>query len=511
MKRNNNKMRCEKIIEKIKKNIDFKSLAFFLIVVLIFFGILVNIEYATDTYSVFTAGAKEDIIHFLGSGRFVTAFVTAIARVLLLSEGQVYIVSYIIAILCLVISLYEMNKMIQEDIKSGTISRIISLLIILNVFVIELFLFIEKGILIFSILMNVYAIKYLRSFLREKNKKDILKVLIFMFLANGSYQGTVGLFIAVSLVYIIKYSKKTKEFITNNVITAVCYAIPAILDLIIAKVFAGDRVSGKVILTESLAKVFSGTKNMIATYNIIPKYIFPIFVTLIIIAILYKVITSKQETKSKVLQLLAVCYIIVGTLVAALAPQLLQNTASIWMVPRSTYAFASLIGILMLYLFGTFKDIDVTEKTGSHSVLNLKNATITLSIIFIAIQYYNFTKIEISRYKLNEADKQVTMQIIDSINKYETETGKTITNIAIYQDKNISYTYKDIFITGDMNVKAYFPDWATKSIIKYYSQREVNFIDGNEDIATKFKENDWNTFDKEQLIFDNDTLHLCFY
>ena len=34
-----------------------------------------------------------------------------------------------------------------------------------------------------------------------------------MFLANGSYQGTVGLFVAVTLIYIIKYSKNIKDFI----------------------------------------------------------------------------------------------------------------------------------------------------------------------------------------------------------------------------------------------------------------------------------------------------------
>ena len=497
-------MNYKKIINNIKKNIDFKDLIFFSTISIIFFGVLINMEYATDTYSVFTDGARQDIIHFLGSGRFITAFATAVARILQLSELQIYIMSYAMAIIFLVISLYEINKINKEDIKNKIISKIISILLILNIFIIELFLFIEKGILIFSILMNVFAIKYIIRFLKDRNKKDILKVLLFMFLANGSYQGTVGLFVAVTLIYIIKYSKNIKDFIINNVITALCYAVPAILDLIIAKLFSGDRVSGNIILSESLSKVINSSKDMLFAYNIIPKYIFPVCIILLIIATLYKIITSKQETKNKVIQIFSICYIIISTYIVTVFPQLIQNTASIWMVPRSTYTFASLIGILMLFLYISFPDINMTSKI-------IKNLTISLSIVFIFLQFYNFTKIEISRYKLNVEDEQICMQIIDKINKYEEETGKTISNIAVYQDKNIMYTYRGLFITGDLNIKAFASDWATKAILNYYSHRSFTLVEKDENIENNFKEKNWDIFDEEQLIFIDDTLHICCY
>ena len=66
--------------------------------------------------------------------------------------------------------------------------------------------------------MNVLAIKYAIKFLETKKWKELIKVFSYMFIANGSYQGTVGLFVTLMLVYIIKYSKDFKEFIKNNII-----------------------------------------------------------------------------------------------------------------------------------------------------------------------------------------------------------------------------------------------------------------------------------------------------
>lgn len=524
-------MKSKDIIQNIKNKINkenIKDIIFFFIISIIFFGIFINMEYATDTYTVFSVGAKQDIIHFLGSGRFVTAFFTLIARILNLGETSIYLISYIMAIISLVLSLYEMKKIISKDIKSNIMSRIISVFIVMNVFIIELFLFIEKGVLILSILFNVYAVKYLIKYFETKNKKELLKVLLFMFLANGSYQGTVGLFIAISLVYIIKYSKNIKEFFINNIITAVAYIISAVVDLGIAKIFAGDRVSGNIILSESISKVLSSTKNMLQSFDILPKNVFCYSVIFIIAIILIEILTNKEKIKEnnkkknlvgKVIQILEVCYIVLGIYLVTILPQLMQNTASIWVVPRSTYTFASLLGILMLYLFINFKDNIIKncgkeeqeKKSSIAKVINLKNIIIAFSMIFIFIQYYNFQKIEMDRYELNEEDKNISLQIIESIKQYEAETENTVINIAIYNDKNIKYSYKDIKVIGDLNVRAYSADWATKSILEYYAKKQFNVVQKNEKIEEYFKNKNWDFYNEEQLVFNDNTLHLCCY
>ena len=403
------------------------------------------------------------------------------------------------ACICLIASLYELEKIIYKDVKKNVISIILSTLIILNAFIIELFMFIEKGILIASILFIILAIKHLIKYFENKDKKEILKTLVWMLLANGSYQGTVALFIAIATVYVLKYSKNIKAFVLNNVVLGICYAIPAIIDLIIGKIFAGERISGKIILSESIQKVMQGTKSMIYSYNMLPKYIFLVFLGLAIGFVVFEIIKNKSSVNTKVIQILSVIYIILGTLVATILPQLMQNTESIWMVARSTYAFSSLIGIVLLYTFINF------------NVKKAEYVIVLMSICYLCVQYKSFTEIEISRYKLNYIDKDETLNILNYIEEYENETGNKIENIAVYQDKYVTYTYKDLFVTGDLNVRAYSSDWATKGILEYYSGRKFENVEKKKELEERFEKEDWKSFSKEQLVFENNTLHICCY
>lgn len=486
-------------VKELKDSIDLKKIIIFFAITIIFFGMLINMEYATDTYSVFTIGARKNIIHFLGTGRFVTAIIIVIVRLLNLKESCIYFLSFVMACICLIASLYELEKIIYKDVKKNVISIILSTLIILNAFIIELFMFIEKGILIASILFIILAIKHLIKYFENKDKKEILKTLVWMLLANGSYQGTVALFIAIATVYVLKYSKNIKAFVLNNVVLGICYAIPAIIDLIIGKIFAGERISGKIILSESIQKVMQGTKSMMYSYNMLPKYIFLVFLGLAIGFVVFEIIKNKSSVNTKVIQILSVIYIILGTLVATILPQLMQNTESIWMVARSTYAFSSLIGIVLLYTFINF------------NVKKAEYVIVLMSICYLCVQYKSFTEIEISRYKLNYIDKEETLNILNYIEEYENETGNKIENIVVYQDKYVTYTYKDLFVTGDLNVRAYSSDWATKGILEYYSGRKFENVEKKKELEERFEKEDWKSFSKEQLVFENNTLHICCY
>ena len=66
----------------------------------------------------------------------------------------------------------------------------------------------------------------------------------------------------------------------------------------------------------------------------------------------------------------------------------MQNTESIWFVARSTYSYASLFGILVLYLFMNFKNIKNKNK----------NFVIILSLVLLIVQFERFNEIETSRY-----------------------------------------------------------------------------------------------------------------
>ena len=471
----------KKIISKIK-NINYKDLVFFALVVLAFFGILIQRENAIDTYSVFTTNAGDSAAHFIGDGRFVTAFFTLVCAKLHLGDNTIYIISTVVAFIALISSLYVFNSIIKEHIKNEWLTRALSVITILNVFIIELLLFIEKGILVTSILLNVIALKYFVNYLKEKKKKNLIITAIILILASGCYQGTLALFIALSTVFIIKYSKNFKEFLINNIWIILGYGIAGIFNLTVSKLTAGTRTSGVVELGKSIEKVFNGTIEMLKTNGILNKVALISIVILLTIFIISAIVKSD---KKKILSILQLLYIFIATYIIVVAPQFLQNTESIWMVPRSTYAFASIIGIAFIF---AFMQLEVKDK--GNTVL-----FILIAVLLFTAQYVSFSKIITDRYKLNALDKTKAEEIIFNIEEYEKQNNKTIDTI-VFNISNITYTYDGITAIGDMNVRAFSKDWSTKAILEYYSNRSF-------EIATENIENY-----KEKIEYKDNKVYL---
>lgn len=488
----------EKVKQKTKEIFTDKKLYLFTIITFLFFGVYCIIQYAPDTYGVFTNSLKQTTSHFFSCGRIVTGlFFYGLAGVLKLNNNIIYTTSYLIAIICTIASLYKLDKIFQKDIKNNAICCIASILIIINIFSIELYVYVEKGILMLSILLCVLAVEQIKKFF-EGNKKSILFAVIYMILANCCYQGTVGLFVAISLIYIIKYSKNIKDFIINNVIVSLAYGIPAIINFAIVRfIFTNTRVKGEILFIESLKKIYDGIKYMLfSSYDLLPKYLFAISVMLVFGLIIYKAIIKKGSRKIKILDVLYGLYIIAGTIFVTVAPQILQDTNSIWFVARSSYSVGALIGILLVYVTTRFE-------------INKKQIIIILACLLLATQFVYFVRYTIDNYIVNYQDKQNVIQIQKQIEKYEKETGNIVKKVAFYTDKTPSYTYPDINATGDMNLKALYKNWSETSIIYYYTGKQLEEISQDENIALKFKENDWDYYDNTQVIFLEDTMHLC--
>ena len=491
-------------MKKIKDILKDTNLYLCGIITIIFFGVFMSIQYAPDTYFAFTNTTKAVMNQFISGGRIVTAFAAGVSiGIMNLSDKMIYFLSYMLAITCTIISLYKLSNLLNKDIKNKTICLIIATLIIINPFSFELFVYIEKGIMMLSVLMCVLAVEQIEKWFSDKSWKHAIIALIYVMIATCSYQGTVGAFVAISLFYIIKYSKNIKEFLLNNVKIATIYGIPAISNFLIVKFLGSNsRVEGQIILSESIEKIVQGLKSLlINTYNILPKYVFLVAIVGTVGFITYKIIVSKEEQKrNKILKFAAIIYILAGTLVATIAPQILQNTNSIWFVARSSYPMASIIGILLMYAFYQF-DIKESEK----------NVTIAICIVFLVIQLFCFTRLAIDGYIVNYKDKQEANEIIKQIEAYEKESGNEITQIAIYYDKNTTYVHSDVKASGDINVRALCTNWASQFIINYYSGRRLEQIESNEEIKQTFNQEDWNQYDEKQIILENNTIHLCLY
>lgn len=493
----------QKVFEKLKD----KKLYYSLLITLVFFAIFLKMDFSTDTYSVLENSLTEMISHFLNAGRFVTAFWWWLVNSLHFSDGLIYLTSYIFAILCITIAIYNLIFVINKKVKNEAICILASTITIINPFTIELFLFLEKGILAFAVLLSVLAFSKFVKYL-EGDKKALKYIFIFMLIATFSYQGVIGIFIALSTIYIVCYSKNVKDFIKNNIIILLGYGIPAIINLLVIRVFySNERVNGAINISQSIQKVISGTSEMFNTYAILPKYTFGAIIAILIICAIVLLITNKKEKiTTKILKILGLAYVCLVTLAITIVPQLMQNTESIWFVPRSTYPFGAIVGIISIYILINCS----TNLKFNIKKINVINLVIgAIAIILLTLQLYNYNKIEIDHYNLNYMDKINCLKIGNEIKLYEQETGNKVTKICIYNDKNTSYTYPQIWVSKDTNITGFLPEWSIINMINYYNNRNLVQGENDPEIESSFKEQDWDDFSQNQIIFIGDTLHYC--
>ena len=502
----------EVILNKLKKillNFKNKNLYLSFFITLVFFGIFIKLDFATDTYIDFVEPARKMFYSFINSGRFITAICIGVVHVLHFSDALICFFSYSLAIICITFSIYNLYLVIHKKVENEVLCLLVSILIIINPFSIELFLFLEKGVFAFAVLLSVLAFINFTKYL-EGNKKTIKFIFLFMLIAVFSYQGVVGLFVGLSVVYIVFYSKNIKEFIKNNVIVLLGYGVPAIINLLLVRIFFNnDRVNGAIIFNESIEKVINGLKEMFQTYYIMPKNNLLIILILVtILALIMIVINKKDKIKSKILKILGLGYIALSIIGVTIVPQLMQNTANIWFVPRSTYPFGAIIGIFMMYIILNLKGINIfSNKSNTISISSL--FIMIIAVIELFIQLYSFNKIEIEHYNVNYNDKINSLVIGEEIIKYEKETGNKVTKICVYQDKYVSQTYPYLSAIKDINVSGFYPTWSVASMINYYNNINLEEIKKDNKIQEIFSEYDWNNFNKEQILFIGDTLHYC--
>lgn len=490
----------------ITKKINYKKLLWYLFIVIIFFGILFNTQYAIDTYVDFT----EDMsAHFFALGRFITGICIKIVRHFNLKEVSIYRISYLFSIIFLTMSLYEIDQIITEEIKDKAknykiIAVVLSIIVIINTYIIALIMYLENSIMMLSILCEVLAAKHFIKMLKNNKLKEIIWVLVFMFVADGCYAGTAGLFIALILPFIIKYSKNIEKFLANNLIVILSYGIPALIDVALANLNSGERIIGEHNLPESIRKILNSTDWMFKGMGVIPKYIFlGTIITSMIISIIEVIINRKGVLKKS----FSIIYSILGVYIATIAPFIVQTTDSIYIVPRVCYPIATMQGILIINLLMNIREYNYKNKIIEYIIF-------LMEVFLIISNLINFSAIIVSRYKTNEADKEVSKRIIECIDEYEETTKMKIEKICVYYDKERQYNYPGIKSPCDINEKALDNEVILTATLSYFAENGRTFswnMNQNKEIKQKFEEKNWDTFSKEQLIFDQDTLHICVY
>ena len=400
-----------------------------------------------------------------------------------------YLLSYLIAIFLSTVSIYELNKVLDKYVSNRILSNIISIAIIINPFIIELWLFIETGIMMLSILSSVEAFKYFDKYLEKYDKKYLKKSFIWMLIGLFSYQGTIALFIALSIISILN---KKKDFIKNNFIMLLIYGIPTVINYLFILLFSKKRVGGGLNLGRNIKVVIDSTMQLLDGFGLYFRGFISIILITSIILVIYYIFMDK--TKSKKNALLGMIYIIFMIYFFTILPILPQTGERIAVYPRTCYVFLSMIGILFLFI----------NKKGNYKILS------TLLIILLVGEFFTFTRLEVNRYKVNELDKEIILKIEDKVREYEKTSNIKVTKLAIYNLENSSKFYDRL--NDRINVSAVKENPSGIAIYTYYTKRRLSYTDGDDFVyELNFNNIKSNKFDLNQVVIVDDTIHWYLY
>lgn len=490
----------EKIKKKVNELLDNKILLISVLIAFILFGAFIKVEYSRCTYKMYYNPWEVEYEHFKTLGRYFLSIGWKIVSILRFSLYNTYRLSYIMAMFFIIFSLYKMEKIAEKFINNKFISMVISCLIIVNPFVIDLFIYLEKGFLVLSLFTTICAIEKTLKYFDTRKKSNLLYSILFLMISAYTYQGLATLFIAISLVTILKYSKNIIGFIKNNIIVASVFGVAMGTNYLCIKLFnTSVRIAGEKSIIGNLKVVADTLDNMIIhTYNTMPKYIFLIIFFSLFIIYLISLVTNKKKFKEKMFIVFGFIYIFIGTFIISLFPQLTLVTASVLLVPRSTFSYGAIIGIFMMFAFNKIEIKNI-----------LKIVCIIIFIVYFFIEIFWMQKIIIDHYTTNYLDNLTGKLIGESIEDYEKENGVEVKYVVYYEDANLTYSYPDMVAFGQMNQK----------VVSMYSKLLLlNYISGNNlverheknmEYEEKFKQKDWDYFNEEQLIFDGDTVHIC--
>lgn len=322
-----------------KKNVFFKCAG----LVIVFFGINLYLGFATDTYFLFANGfdyAARDM--FYRNGRIIIALFYMIHYLTSFSNETFYYISAVLSLAVLSLAIFIYCNVIGQYINSVKKNKIVvlSFISIANMCIIEYFMFIEKAGFVLAILFNVLAVMYYDRFLRTHIKKIILLMLVFESMAFLTYQGTVALFVILSLPLAYKNSAKIRDYLYNVFLIGIGYLIPALLDVLAFKVvFKSTRFKADTDYAANLSNLLTGIKNNFFkdSFNIFPPYFWLILVTIVILAaILINCIYGKKRG--------FLIHMFVTVMVTCILPGITVLQGSGWFCMRVVYPMGSLWG-----------------------------------------------------------------------------------------------------------------------------------------------------------------------
>lgn len=460
-------------------------------------------HYSTDTYRLIEMGyGKYSIEYSLNDGRIFMYIIGQIADKINVNIDVYVVILTFIAIIISCICIMLMEKILKKykNKEKIIIVSLISYVTIMNFMYLENLYFTECIVMAVSIALYILAADFLNE------GENIIKVFLLVLLGVFCYQGTINVFITFYLLFaLLKNRKINKEIIKNMCIvlgiSLISIGINMLQIKICGKIYGLEQTrTGNIseigfniiYIIENIDKI------LIQSSGLFPKYVFLIFLVSIIsvVAIWDKMKNGKLSNVENIL-LLTICAIVSSVMINVVS-------LSSFGLGRMVFSVGALIGIIYMYLYCM---TDIMEEKSI-----FKYIIISLLIIYTVINVGNTLNILISHKEANKLDEQEAVQANKFIDEYETESGSKVKYIAVSYDSNITWNYKEIKHKSLYTHRALMIWWCNVETINYFGNRKLEKITMSKQIYDEnFKGKNWDSLNKEQFVFEGDTLYYCVY
>lgn len=167
--------------------------------------------------------------------------------------------------------------------------------------------------------------------------------------------------------------------------------------------------------------------------------------------------------------------------------------------PRLSFCFFLIQGLILVSAYSICME-------SLHSAITLVGVVyLTAHLLFADFTVTN-------HFVSNMLDKVYANMVYEEIVKYETETGITVTTLAVAHDAYSPFSYEEVsYVSDQINERAL--GTAPKSLIYVVTGREFEKIDMPKAVYEQyFKDKNWDYFYlKEQLVIEGDTAYWCVF
>lgn len=501
-----------------------------LLALLLLFGGIMRVAYATDTYWVADVGLKAAADDMLfKNGRVLTALVYALCARLGLTIPRFYQLSYLASLLIYLAAILLLDHMTRNLVEDENARLLLCLTLIINPFLVEYYMFIEMFEFAAAIFLAVLGAYCMQRLVRTGHLWLLLPAILSVLGAFMLYQASTGLFIIVAIPYAWHALRRDTTvrgillYLRAVVLIGVAYLVAAISYILIyERVLHAIRDPGP---DDSLMTIVRNVlreewKALRSTCDILPDDSY----LLITAAALLCCLLALRYVQNRVLWILHLLACIGAVAAVAGASVVAGNY---YYVARTIYPLGCMACVLLLNAAAAGAPdaqnpdtqtpvADKSTAANEHGNANrsalLPRCAVTLAAVLFLLEIPCFIRIYVSKYRVNYADELRSYAIGEAIAEYEAESGNTITKVAFYQDAAPqAEQYPGLFHAGDMVVSSYTTTWSDDEALNYYLGTDYEKVDPDPEIAAQFAAQDWDAFSAQQMRFEGDTLHYCVY